>query len=56
MRMVFQNTPSTEAPRAMNTYIPDLKALWMADMIVAAMHNIYTLRGAQVRDPLAWSK
>jgi alkyl sulfatase BDS1-like metallo-beta-lactamase superfamily hydrolase len=56
VRMVFQNTPNTEAPREMNTYIPDLKALWMAENVIASLHNIYTLRGAQVRDPLAWSK
>jgi alkyl sulfatase BDS1-like metallo-beta-lactamase superfamily hydrolase len=40
----------------MNTYIPDMKALWMAENIIASLHNIYTLRGAQVRDPLNWSK
>jgi alkyl sulfatase BDS1-like metallo-beta-lactamase superfamily hydrolase len=56
VRMVFQNTPNTEAPREMNTYLPDLKALWMAENVNATLHNIYTLRGAQVRDPLAWSK
>ncbi|HEV7264142.1 MAG TPA: MBL fold metallo-hydrolase [Falsiroseomonas sp.] len=28
--MVFQNTPNTEAPSEMNTYIPGMKALWMA--------------------------
>lgn len=56
VRMVFQNTPNTEAPREMNTYIPDMKALWMAENVTATLHNIYTLRGAQVRDPLAWSK
>ncbi|MEQ1942952.1 alkyl sulfatase dimerization domain-containing protein [Mesorhizobium sp. VNQ89] len=56
VRMIFQNTPNTEAPREMNTYLPDLKALWMAENINATLHNIYTLRGAQVRDPLAWSK
>lgn len=56
VRMVFQNTPNTEAPREMNTWIPDLKALWMAENVTATLHNIYTLRGAQVRDPLAWSK
>jgi alkyl sulfatase BDS1-like metallo-beta-lactamase superfamily hydrolase len=54
--MVFQNTPNTEAPREMNTYIPGLKALWMAENVIASLHNIYTLRGAQVRDPLNWSK
>ena len=56
IRMIFQNTPNTEAPREMNTYLPDMKALWMAENIIASLHNIYTLRGAQVRDPLAWSK
>src|SRR4029079_155226 len=56
IRMIFQNTPNTEAPREMNTYIPELKALWMAENVIASLHNIYTLRGAQVRDPLAWSK
>src|SRR6478609_7082145 len=54
--MIFQNTPNTEAPREMNTYIPDMKALWMAENVIASLHNIYTLRGAQVRDPLRWSK
>jgi alkyl sulfatase BDS1-like metallo-beta-lactamase superfamily hydrolase len=56
VRMIFQNTPNTEAPREMNTYIPDLKALWMAENVTATFHNIYTLRGAPVRDPLNWSK
>ena len=56
VRMIFQNTPNTEAPREMNTYFPDMKALWMAENVIASLHNIYTLRGAQVRDPLAWSK
>jgi len=56
VRMIFQNTPNTEAPREMNTYIPDMKALWMAENVTATIHNIYTLRGAQVRDPLNWSK
>jgi alkyl sulfatase BDS1-like metallo-beta-lactamase superfamily hydrolase len=56
IRMVFQYTPNTEAPREMNTYIPEMKALWMAENVVASLHNIYTLRGAPVRDPLNWSK
>jgi len=54
--MVFQNTPNTEAPREMNTYIPEHKALWIAENVIASLHNIYTLRGAPVRDPLNWSK
>jgi alkyl sulfatase BDS1-like metallo-beta-lactamase superfamily hydrolase len=56
VRMVFQNTPGTEAPAEMNTYFPDLKAFWAAENIVGTIHNIYTLRGALVRDALEWSK
>ena len=56
VRMVFQNTPGTEAPAEMNTWFPDLKAFWAAENITATIHNIYTLRGALVRDALAWSR
>lgn len=54
--MVFQNTPGTEAPAEMNTWFPQFKAFWAAENITATIHNIYTLRGALVRDALAWSK
>jgi alkyl sulfatase BDS1-like metallo-beta-lactamase superfamily hydrolase len=56
VRMVFQNTPGTEAPAEMNTWFPDLKVFWAAENITATIHNIYTLRGALVRDALLWSK
>ncbi len=56
VRMVFQNTPGTEAPAEMNTWFPDFKAFWAAENIVATVHNIYTLRGALVRDALEWSR
>jgi alkyl sulfatase BDS1-like metallo-beta-lactamase superfamily hydrolase len=56
VKMVFQNTPGTEAPAEMNTYFPDMKAFWAAENICATVHNIYTLRGALVRDALEWSK
>jgi len=56
IEMVFQNTPDTEAPAEMNTWIPSMKTLWMAENVVGAVHNIYTLRGAMVRDSLRWSK
>jgi alkyl sulfatase BDS1-like metallo-beta-lactamase superfamily hydrolase len=56
VKMEFQNTPGTEAPAEMNTYFPDLKAFWAAENITGTIHNIYTLRGALVRDALAWSK
>jgi len=56
IKMVFQNTPGAEAPAEMNTYIPEWKALWMAENVTGVFHNIYTLRGAPVRDALKWSK
>jgi alkyl sulfatase BDS1-like metallo-beta-lactamase superfamily hydrolase len=56
VKMIFQNTPGTEAPAEMNTYFPDMKAFWAAENICGTIHNIYTLRGAMVRDALEWSK
>ncbi|MGB5592253.1 MAG: alkyl sulfatase dimerization domain-containing protein, partial [Gammaproteobacteria bacterium] len=56
VRMIFQNTPGTEAPAEMNTYFPDMQVFWAAENISATIHNIYTLRGALVRDSLEWSK
>jgi alkyl sulfatase BDS1-like metallo-beta-lactamase superfamily hydrolase len=55
VKMVFQLTPGTEAPAEMNTYFPQLKGLWMAENTVNTMHNILTLRGAQVRDAKQWA-
>jgi alkyl sulfatase BDS1-like metallo-beta-lactamase superfamily hydrolase len=56
VEMIFQNTPGTEAPSEMNTYFPQFKAFWAAENITGTIHNIYTLRGAPVRDSLGWSK
>ncbi|MGZ8243961.1 alkyl/aryl-sulfatase [Methylomagnum sp.] len=56
VKMVFQNTPDTEAPAEMNTYFPQFKAFWAAENITGTIHNIYTLRGAPVRNALNWSK
>lgn len=56
VRMMFQNTPGTEAPAEMNTWFPEQKVFWAAENITATVHNIYTLRGALVRDALQWSK
>ena len=54
--MVIQNTPGTEAPAEMNTWFPEQKVFWAAENITATVHNVYTLRGALVRDALSWSK
>ncbi|KOS57658.1 alkyl/aryl-sulfatase [Rhodococcus rhodochrous] len=55
VRIVFQYTPDSEAPAEMNFFLPDLRALCMAENVSHNMHNLYTLRGAQVRDAAAWS-
>lgn len=56
VEMEFQMTPGTEAPAEMNTYFPQLNALWMAENCTGTLHNLYTLRGAAVRDGAAWAK
>jgi alkyl sulfatase BDS1-like metallo-beta-lactamase superfamily hydrolase len=56
VKMVFQDVSDTEAPVEMNTYFPQFKALWSSEVVTGTIHNIYTLRGAAVRDALNWSK
>ena len=51
----FQVTPGTEAPAEMNFYFPRYKALCMAENCSCQLHNLYTPRGAQVRDAKAWA-
>ena len=53
--MEFQMTPGTEAPSEMNTWFPEKKALWVAENCTGTLHNLYTLRGAQVRDGNKWA-
>ena len=54
--MEFQLTPGTEAPAEMNTWFPQKNALWMAENCTGTLHNLYTLRGAEVRDGQAWAE
>jgi alkyl sulfatase BDS1-like metallo-beta-lactamase superfamily hydrolase len=56
IRIVFQLTPETEAPAEMNFYFPDQRWLCLAENCSQNMHNLVPIRGAQVRDSLAWSK
>lgn len=55
LEIIFQLTPGTEAPAEMNFLFPKYRALCMAENCSHNMHNLYTLRGAQVRDPKAWA-
>jgi alkyl sulfatase BDS1-like metallo-beta-lactamase superfamily hydrolase len=51
----FRNVPFAEAPSEMMFYLPDRKAFYAAEEANGTLHNLYTLRGAQVRDALLWS-
>jgi alkyl sulfatase BDS1-like metallo-beta-lactamase superfamily hydrolase len=56
VEIVFQLTPESEAPAEMHFWFPQWKALNLAENATRTMHNVCPLRGAQVRDALAWSK
>lgn len=56
LEIEFQLTPGTEAPAEMNAYFPKYRALWMAENCTGTLHNLYTLRGAEVRDANDWAK
>lgn len=56
IQMLFQMAPNTEAPAEMLIYFPQLKALNLAEDATHTLHNLYTLRGAPVRDASKWWK
>lgn len=52
---VFQNVPGSEAPAEFTFYLPEHRAFCGAELVSRNLHNLYTLRGAKVRDALRWS-
>ncbi|MBY0544298.1 MAG: MBL fold metallo-hydrolase [Gammaproteobacteria bacterium] len=56
VKFIFQYTPGTEAPAEMNFYLPQFHALCIAENAVHSMHNLYSLRGAKVRNAENWVK
>lgn len=48
--------PNSEAPSEFMFYVPKYKAFCAAEDACHTLHNLYTLRGAKVRDGLLWSK
>ncbi|MGB1090516.1 MAG: alkyl/aryl-sulfatase [Oceanobacter sp.] len=52
----FQIASGTEAPSEFTFLIEDFGVLCMAEVCNMTMHNILTLRGAEVRDPLLWAQ
>lgn len=56
VQFVFQLVPGSEAPSEMLMYLPQFRVLDMAEDVTHTMHNLYTIRGAEVRDGSLWSK
>jgi alkyl sulfatase BDS1-like metallo-beta-lactamase superfamily hydrolase len=54
-RFVFYNVPGSEAPSEFVFYMPEDKAFGGAELFGHTLHNLYTLRGAKVRDALKWA-
>jgi alkyl sulfatase BDS1-like metallo-beta-lactamase superfamily hydrolase len=54
--VIFHLTPGSEAPAEMDFFFPAFKAFCAAENATHNMHNIQTLRGANVRNALQWSK
>jgi len=56
VEMVVLMAPESEAPSEYMFYLPKFKAFCAAEDATHTLHNLYTLRGAKVRDALLWSK
>ncbi|MBM7868601.1 alkyl sulfatase BDS1-like metallo-beta-lactamase superfamily hydrolase [Clostridium pascui] len=56
VKMEFRLALDTEAPSEMFVYIPSERSLCIAEDCNATIHNLLTLRGAKVRDAVAWAK
>jgi alkyl sulfatase BDS1-like metallo-beta-lactamase superfamily hydrolase len=52
----FMMAPGSEAPSEMLWFIEEKKLIEAAEDVTHTLHNTYSLRGAKIRDPLAWSK
>lgn len=55
LRFEFQMAANTEAPAEMFFYLPDLKALCLAEDANGTLHNALPARGALVRDTKSWA-
>ncbi|WP_310631197.1 alkyl sulfatase dimerization domain-containing protein [Paraburkholderia sp.] len=56
VELVVLMAPESEAPSEFMFYLPKFKAFCAAEDATHTLHNLYTLRGAKVRDALLWSK
>jgi alkyl sulfatase BDS1-like metallo-beta-lactamase superfamily hydrolase len=55
VEMVFQLAPDSEAPAEMTIYFPQYRVFNAAELACDTLHNLYTLRGAKVRDAGKWA-
>ena len=55
VQFVFHNVPGSEAPAEFTFELPEFQAYCGSELMSHTLHNLYTLRGAKVRDALKWS-
>lgn len=56
VEMEFIMASGSEAPAEFMFYLPGKDALCTAEVTSQTMHNVYSLRGVNMRDALGWSK
>jgi alkyl sulfatase BDS1-like metallo-beta-lactamase superfamily hydrolase len=56
IEIVFKLVPGSEAPAEMLMYFPQFRLLDMAEDVTHNMHNLYPIRGSEVRDGNLWSR
>lgn len=55
VEIVFYLCPESEAPSEFIMYYPKFRVLNMSEVACKNCHNLYTLRGAQIRDGSLWA-
>ena len=56
VEIVFMLAQDTEAPSEMLFHFPQFRALCAAEDMTHNLHNLYSIRGSQVRNAMAWWK
>ncbi len=54
VEIIFEMAKGAEAPVEFMAYFPQFKAMFTAEIGNSSLHNVYSIRGAQVRDAAAW--
>ncbi len=55
VEMIFHMAPDTEVPAEMMIFFPQFKVFNSTELACHTLHNVLTLRGAQVRDAYKWA-